>query len=315
MKKILAVCVALAMLTTLGTLLCFAETETDTTVKYGSTDLALTLIDPFDETQELPGFMNWGNGKMENGHIFMECGGDNLYDIYSMTTDALKANPTVGGHTYIVFAVSNTSDGDIKFCFQPDIKVDGAVNHTYISDDLAAEHPIKLLAADGTVTDAKFSKELSAGRDVIYIPYEFEGYVFIPHAVLTIPPAGTEAACPNGKVEYTGFGLHALPDDATYMEFTISAAYACSELPAYTEETDAPTAAPTTPETDPPTQPETNAPTAGAEVTESETGAPTEPKTDAKTDAPAKTGCGATVGLSAAVLITAAAAVVMKKKD
>ena len=70
MKKMFAICLALTMLFGLASIAVAAEADTDITVKYGKADLALTLIDGFDETKGLPGFMNWGRGKMENGDLF-----------------------------------------------------------------------------------------------------------------------------------------------------------------------------------------------------------------------------------------------------
>ena len=79
------------------------------------------------------------------------------------------------------------------------------------------------------------------------------------------------------------------------------------------EETEAPTEAPT--ETEAPTDDQTEAPT--DEVTEAPTEAPsdgTEAPTEAPTQ-PAKSGCGSALGFGLAVLLTAAAAFVVKKKD
>ena len=79
------------------------------------------------------------------------------------------------------------------------------------------------------------------------------------------------------------------------------------------EETEAPTEAPT--ETEAPTDDQTEAPT--DEVTEAPTEAPTD-GTEAPTEAPtqpAKSGCGSALGFGLAVLLTAAAAFMVKKKD
>ena len=79
------------------------------------------------------------------------------------------------------------------------------------------------------------------------------------------------------------------------------------------EETEAPTEAPT--ETEAPTDDQTEAPT--DEVTEAPTEAPadgTEAPTEAPTQ-PAKSGCGSALGFGLAVLLTAAAAFMVKKKD
>ncbi len=348
MKKLFALCLCLAMLASLGTLFAFAETETDTTIKYGKADLALSLIDPFDEEKQLPGFMNWGNGFMQDGRIYMECGGGNLYDIYNLTTVPLMENPTLGDNTYIVFAAENTSDGDIFFGFQPDVYYNDNAIHAYMSSELAKANPVKLIWKNGEVEDAKFWTQRSAGREVFAVPYEFDGYIAIPHAVLAIDIESSTPVTTDGKVEYAGFGLHALPDDASYMEFTITAAYACSALPAYeAPETEAETEAPetTAPETKPAetaapeskpveTQaPETNAPgtvepgTDAPEtaeettpVTPAETVADTpavsgtEAATTADTQATDSSGCGSFVISGAAVLMAAAAVVALKRK-
>ncbi len=329
MKKFLALCLSLTLLVTACTFFCMAA-ETDTTVKYGKADLSLTLIDPFDETQELPGFMNWGNGWMENGHIYMECAGGSLYDIYAMTTAALQDNATLGGHTHMVLAVKNTSDGDIFFGIQPDVLYEGAAIHAYLSSELARANPVKLVSTDGTVKDAAFWNQRSAGREVFLIPYEFEGYVIIPHAILATDIESQTAVSPDGKLEYTGLGLHALPDDASYLELTITAAYACSSLPAY----EAPETQPETqPETVPETTPETSAPAESGSTadTTADSTASTEP--DSPDETPADTtgapdttapttqaspagGCSASV--SAALLLVAVAAGAMlthRRKD
>ncbi len=355
MKRIITVCLALTLLLSLGALLTFAETETDITVKYGKADLSLSLVDPYDEEQHLPGFMNWGNGNMSEGRIYMECGGGSLYDIYNMTTAALKEDLTVGGNTHIVFAAENTSDGDIFFGFQPDVMYNGAAVHAYLSSELAKENPIKLIHKDGTVEDAKFWMQRSAGREVVAIPYEFDGYIVIPHTALSTDIEKHIPVTADGKVEYTGFGLHALPDDASYMEFTITAAYACAALPAYeapekpvetlpettAPETTAPeTSAPETsaPETKPETLPETTAPETEKEtigetqpettpdtrvettvdpVTEpaSEPVADTVADTPTDTEAPEKEGCASVMSTAALLMTAVAACVVLKRKD
>ncbi len=335
MKRILTLCLSLILILGLGTLFAFAETETDITIKYGKADLALTLIDPFDEEKQLPGFMNWGNGFMQDGRIYMECGGGSLYDIYNMTTVPLMENSTLGDHTYVVFAAENTSDGDIFFGFQPDVYYNDNTVHAYMSSELAKENPVKLIWKDGTVEDAKFWSQRSADREVFAVPYEFDGYIVIPHVVLVTDIKGSTPVTTDGKVDYVGFGLHALPDDASYMEFTITATYACSALPAYEKpETEAPeTQAPETqaPETQ---APETNAPdTAAPETTAPETTPPetqdetpavttadtsfaseTVAGTTAETKTSDESGCASVVGTLAVLMTAVAGAVALKRK-
>ncbi len=344
MKRIFALCLALCLLAGLGTLYTFAETETDITVKYGKADLALTLIDPFDEEKQLPGFMNWGNGYMQDGRIYMECAGGNLYDIYNLTTVPLMENPTISDNTYIVFAAENTSDGDIFFGFQPDVYYNDSTIHAYLSSELAKNNPVKLIYKDGTVKDAKFWNQRSAGREVFAVPYEFDGYIAIPHAILATEIESTTPVTTDGKVDYVGYGLHALPDDASYMEFTITAAYACSTLPAYEApekpvETEKPaestpaesTPAESTPVESTPTETETQPESKPVEtLPESETVAETLPEsadavdtaesvttaeTKPETDAPADTGCVSVVGLSAALLLVAAGGVCLRRRE
>ncbi len=331
MKKFLILCLSLTLLCSLGTLPAFAETETDTTIKYGKADLALTLIDPFDEEKQLPGFMNWGNGYMQDGRIYMECGGGSLYDIYNLTTVPLMENPTVGDNTYMVFAAENTSDGDIFFGFQPDVYYNDNTIHAYLSSELAKEHPVKLIWKDGKVEDAKFWSQRSADREVFAVPYEFDGYIVIPHAILVADIKGSTPVTTDGKVDYVSFGLHALPDDASYMEFTITAAYACSALPAY-EAPDAPVetlpaTAPDTeaPESDPAaetpadTTPETTPASETVPDTTAGTTADTTPDTTADTapdtEAPDESGCASMVGVPAMLMTVAVGAVLLKRRQ
>ncbi len=327
MKRLLALLTALALLLALTVLPGAAETEADMTVPYGKSELALTLIDGFDETKPLPGFMDWGTGKMENGEIYMECSGSGLYDHYSMSTAALAANPTLGGHTHTVFAAANTSDGAIRFTFQPDVENDVGSEHAYVGAALAETTPIKLLWKDGTVENARFGAQ-SAGRDVFVLPNEFEGYIIIPHAVIATDISGQTPIAADGKLTYTGFGLHAVPEDSTYLELTITAVYACSELPAY----EAPEKVTEVP-TQKPIETPTEAPTVATEApTEAPTETPTETPTDDRSETtearePAETtvletestaseerGCASALGASAALLSVAIAAVALKRK-
>ena len=91
---------------------------------------------------------------------------------------------------------------------------------------------------------------------------------------------------------------------------------------AYLESLKPETEAPTEPETEAPTEPETAAPT------EAPTAAPTEPVTEEPTEVPtaadtttetltepAKSGCGSAVTFGLAVILVAAAAVVIRRKD
>ncbi len=341
MKKLIALCLSLALLAGLSTVLASAETETDTTIKYGKADLALTLIDPFDETRDLPGFMNWGTGNMGSGRIFLETSSTGLYDIYDVKTEALAANPTLGGHTYVVFAFENLSDGAVKFGFQPDVQHEGASIHGYVSAALAKNNPVKLIYKDGKVEDAVFNSQ-SAGRDVFNVPYEFEGYIAIPNAAIATEILGTTPVSAEGKLTFDEIGLHVIgdADDATsYVECVITAMYACSELPAYeasepgaapetdpatepvTEPTTEPVTEPTTepatesvtlPETDPETVPETDPVTAPAEDTntpDAETDQPTEAPDDGA-------GCASTLAGTALVLVaTVGGARILGKKD
>ncbi len=354
MKKLLALCLSLCLLFALGTILCAADAAessdpAELTVKYGKADLALALMDAFDEEKQLPGFMNWGNGFMQDGRIYMECAGGNLYDIYNLTTVPLMENTTLSDNTYLVFAAENTSDGDIFFGFQPDVYYNDAAIHAYLSSELAKENPIKLVYKDGTVEDAEFWMQRSAGREVFAVPYEFDGYIIIPHAVLATDIESTTPVTTDGKVEYAGFGLHALPDDASYMEFTITAAYACSTLPAYeapeeqpVETADQETQAPETnepetnaPETNAPetngsetntpetsgsetNTPETNAPDSGAadESTESESAAPETGAVNDTLTSDDEGGCASSIAVMGAVAILAlSAGVILKKRD
>ncbi len=101
-----------------------------------------------------------------------------------------------------------------------------------------------------------------------------------------------------------------------YLEYQEGMEFTCENLvvlgPTETEPpTEEKTEEPTEPETDPVTEAPTEAETDDA--TESTTDAATEAKTDA---APADEGCASVIGMSAvAVLVAAAAAVVLKKKD
>lgn len=85
--------------------------------------------------------------------------------------------------------------------------------------------------------------------------------------------------------------------------------------------TEAPTEAPTEPPTEAPTEPPTEAPTEAptAPVTEEPTEEPTEAPTASKPEAPTepaeKKGCGATVMTLSAVILIAASAVALKKKE
>ncbi len=337
MKKLLTLALTAALLLSAISLCTLSATaaDGDTTIKYGSADLALTLVDGFDEEQTLPGFMNWGDGTMSNGELFLSSS-LGMYDNYDIVTEALKANPTLGGNKYIAFQVINTSDGDIRMCFQPRVMKNGEASIAFLSQALATgENTVKLVDSKGKAEDARYT-DLSSGRDVFVIPYGFEGTIIIPQVVLaTNPVDAPESFAPDGVIEYSTFGFHVVPDDATYVELTFTDVYAFSELPAYVAETEAPTekpteksteapteaptAAPTDAPTDAPTEAPTDAPTAAPTEapTDEPTAAPTDAPTDAPaTEAPAEGGCGATIGMGAvAILCAAAAAVALKKRD
>ncbi|MCQ2430483.1 MAG: hypothetical protein MJ192_09145 [Clostridia bacterium] len=319
MKRFLAVLTSVVMLLGIFTL-CLSADETKT-IEYGTDSLTLRVIDTFaGDDAVIDGYGSLGSCTIKDGKMFIESS-HNMFDAYGIVT---KANVTAdwSGMKYVVFEVENTSDGDVYFGFQPAPENAG---NSFMSSQLAKDLPVMLLnTKKGECKAAKWSGvQAINNRDCFIVPYKFTGYIFLPIGIMADLGSLGTPLMPDGGA-FKDYGFHAYPDDATYIEITITSIYACAELPAYQapeKPTEAPTEKPTEAPTAAPTEAPTAAPTEAPVVTAAPTEAPSEAVSDPATDIAGTetekdgSGCGAVIGSSAAILLLACACAVVKRKN
>lgn len=227
MKRVFSMVITLLILI-VGSVSFTSCGDNDDCLRIGSEKIAYTVIDTFEGVDRVVnGWENYGTATVRNGKILIECRG-NFYDCYDLCTDSI-AHSDWGGMDCIVFEVTNSSDGDVLFCFQP---LDGARVNLYNSALLATEYPVKLFDTNKQeLTDAKWVAEGAVhGRDGFCIPWNFTGYIFMSLGNLAAQATPTVSAMPeNGAV--TNYGFHIAPDDAFRIELTISRVLACAGIP------------------------------------------------------------------------------------
>lgn len=320
MKRFLAILTIVAMLMTLTAAMALSSVaaDGDTSVAYGAETVALTLIDPLNDAEKLVNDpYGFGTLLLRDGQMTFSVVGQ-FYDTYGVTTDALTAE-SLAGQRYIVLALQNTSDGDIYFDIQPTVANGGNI---FISGELAANNPVKLVNEKGVSKDAKWSATKAInGRDCFIVPYKFSGYVFIPVGILA-DLGSLSTPYFEGDAALTAYGFHVMADDAVTVGAIISDVYACGELPEYrVPETEAPTEAPT----ETPTEAEATVPETGAADTaevNSETNE-TAPASATATDAPSTdgdsdSGCASTLTAGGVMILFSLAGVacgLRKKKE
>ncbi len=348
MKKFLTVVMAVALLLstlTLSVINTAAEEAVETSFKFGSAEVALTLIDNLNSAEGST-WQGWGSLSVVDQMLKLEL--DNLpcNDSYGIKTGMLSADTDFTGAVNLVFSVKdNRSDGDIFFSIQPH-SPSLTLNEGNLFTGWVEGQTVWLVDTNGRAKEAKKcpSVDLMSGRAGYVLPMGFEGYIVFPVANFVIHGDWANSYyVGDATLDIDALGFHISKDDATYAEVSFDDLYTCGELPALdTEtkpaETTAPetaapetaapeTAAPETaaPETAAPetAAPETNAPeTAAPETnapevdTTAETKADTTADTVAETEAPKKEGgCGAVVGGLVALPVALLGAAVLRRRE
>lgn len=303
----------------------------DVAIRYGAEDLALTLIDPLDDTEQaFDGSYGFGRALIRDGKMTISVSGQ-YFDGYNMVTEALP-RASFTGAVYLVFSLVNESDGDIYFGLQPTVTEGGG--NMFLSGELAKQNPVKLVGEGGKTQDARWSGTRAInGRDCFLVPYKFSGYVLIPlKLVADLNALSTPVIAEDcGIVSY---GFHVMADDAVTVQVTLNDVYVCGALPEYREPVEETTAAltedqtsATAPETvtsvvtepehtDSDTETDTKAAAAETGTDAGSAGvSATETEAHATNDAAQKAGCSSVIGLTGLCLVTmiGGVALILKK--
>ena len=217
-----------------------------TLIDYEEKQVQLELIETFDESVVNP----WEYGECEiiDGDIVLsEENAASCVDRYGITAPMLKEVGTLTGAKYVVLSLTNKSDGDIWFCFQPDVP---GHDHAYMG---RMGLNLYLVGTDGTVSMInRPAAELAQnnGRYSYCIPEGFDGYLFMPSAIFCDHGKWSNSIFKNDDPLFTAVGFDVNGDEPTFFLVTVHDLYICTqELPELTPRpTDEPTEVPKTPE-------------------------------------------------------------------
>ncbi len=297
------ICVLCAIFALCFSITVFAE-ETAKTVVIPFGDggtVALKLVESFDNAEDSPS--EYGTCTIENGEILLE-GMASCVDRYGIKTPELKAAGKLEGAKYIVFSIENGSDGDIWFCFQPEVAGYGNV---FLGGEIEGGRFI-LVDKEGNMTvetEADGSPETNNGRYGYTVPEAFQGYVFIPKELVCQHQQWDKPLFGEGKdPKFEAVGFNVYSDEAAVFELRIFDMFTAEELPEYVPK---PTPEPTnTPEPTPTKAPANETAKNQANETGADTGKTDDPQ---KKDKEGK-GCGGFIAGTAGTTGTAAWCVV-----
>lgn len=275
MKKIVSFVAVLAMLVSAFALTAAAEAASDTIgIDYGDKQVEIKLIETFDESVDVN--PSYGNCEIENGEIALS-GAGACVDRYNITSPMLNAAGTLIGAKYVVLSLTNESDGEVWFCFQPEVAGHGNI---FMGGEMDLK--LYLVATDGTVSviDGPVAEPAVNNNRYGYgIPEDFDGYLFMPSSIFCDHLKWSTPIFTNDDPAFLSVGFNVYGDEPSSFFLTVHDLYICTqELPEYTPKpTEVPTEAPTAAPTAVPTE----APTADAA-----TDAPTATEAPKATDAP-----------------------------
>ncbi len=271
---------------------------------YGTEKVSLTLADDLDEVEI--GTAMFGSFACDGEAVVIST--SDAADCYDVALQQAPGNTAVfTGKKYFVMEVLNNSDGDIYFSVMP--RIEGSTNLFLRSNDTTKT---VLVDTSGVMQEAVWTDEASvSGRYGFTLPYEFEGYIFIPFSSIC-EHNQWDTSYLQEAAPLTHLGMHAANYDSSYIEVFVYNLYTADALPAYTAP---PTQAPTqTPEaTTPPASPEgqkTAAPQATETVTAKATAKAAEPSSSGNSTTIIIIACAAAAVIAAVIII----AVISKKK-
>ena len=290
--------------------------EVITDISYGDKQVQIKLVENFNDSVVSP--WDYGICEIIDGDVILsEEYAASCVDRYGITAPMLKAAGKLTGAKYVVLSLTNKSDGEVWFCFQPDTP---GYEHAYMGGEMDLE--LYLVGLDGTVSvidEPAAETSQNNGRYGYGIPEGFDGYLFMPSSIFCDHGDWSTPIFTNDDPVFTAVGFDVNGDEPSFFLVTVHDMYICTqELPEIApKSTEAPTEAPTEVPTEVPTAEPTEAPTDAPVVTE-------EPKTtdDSKSEEPApKKNNGwlipviiGGVVVVAAIIVAVAAASKKKKK-
>ena len=213
---------------------------------YEGQKVQLRLVETFDESVVDP----WEYGECEiiDGDIVLsEENAASCVDRYGITAPMLKEEGKLTGAKYIVLSLTNKSDGEVWFCFQPDTP---GHDHAYMGK---MGLDLYLVGTDGTVSvinEPAAELAQNNGRYSYSIPEGFNGYLFMPSAIFCDHGKWFKSIFTNDDPIFTAVGFDVNGDEPSYFLVTVHDMYICTqELPELAPKpTEEPTEAPKTPE-------------------------------------------------------------------
>ena len=275
-----------------------------TMIDFEDKQVQIKLIETFDDSVVAP--WEYGDCEIKDGDIVLsEENAASCVDRYRITAPMLNEAGTLTGAKYIVLSLTNESDGEIWFCFQPEVPGYGDVYMGRVKG-----RNLYLVGTDGTVNEIyRPAAELSQnnGRVSYGIPEGFDGYLFIPTSIFCEHGKWFTPFFANADPFFASVGFDVNGDGPSFFLVSVHDMYICTqELP---ELVPKPTEEPTEKPTEKLTEVQTEDPAGATKV----------PKSD---DASSKKDlnwlipviiCGVAVAAAVAVIIIVAAASKKKK--
>ncbi|MBR0158898.1 MAG: hypothetical protein IJM24_07445 [Clostridia bacterium] len=237
-------------------------------VDYGDRSLQITLVETFDESVD--NNPSYGRCEIENGDIALS-GASACVDRYNITAPMLKAAGTLTGAKYVVLSLTNESDGEVWFCFQPEVPGHGNV---FMGGEMGLK--LYLVALDGSVTVLDNPAAEPAENNNRYgygIPEDFDGFLFMPTSIFCDHLKWSTPIFTNDDPAFLSVGFNVYGDEPSSYFVTVHDLYIYTQdLPEYTPKptkvpTAAPTEAPTAIATSVPSTIATSVPSTNAEQT------------------------------------------------
>lgn len=229
MKKVLLVVTVLAMLVSAFAICAGAEDTIG--IDYGDKQLQIKLVETFDGSTVSPS--QHGECEIVDGDVIMTAErAMSCVDRYGITTDMLTAAGTLNGAKYLVFSMTNESDGDIWFCFQPQVPDHGNV---YMGGEMGLN--LYLVGKDGTVTVINAPAADPSMNNARYgygIPEGFDGYLFMPSAILCDLNNWTTSVFTNDDPTFLSVGFNVYGNQADHFRLIIHDMYIYTQdMPEY----------------------------------------------------------------------------------
>ncbi len=208
-------------------------------IEYGDRPVQISLVETFDESEDTS--PSYGSCVIEDGDIALS-GASICVDRYNITTPMLKAAGTLTGAKYIVLSLTNESDGEVWFCFQPEVP-----GHSNVFMGGETGLKLYLVALDGSVTvlDGPIAEPAVNNNRYGYgIPEDFDGYLFMPSSIFCDHLKWSTPIFTNDDPAFLSVGFNVYGDEPSSYFVTVHDLFICTqELPEYTPKpTEAPTA-------------------------------------------------------------------------